>query len=164
MKKLLKLLTNAPVAVALAFLLVGAPAAPMTQMLPSSGDAMAYDYGPCGGYNSPGMPDADCDGVPDYADLCPYDPNPLCVDSYYMDYGTSWWEGYLDGGIWPFNLTQGECLRYQDYEEEIAETLAAGAAILAWRGIWPGALGMAAAAGLIYIDSKLGRAVCYLVF
>ena len=42
MKKLLKLLTNAPVAIALAFLLVGAPSAPMAKMmLPSSGEAMA---------------------------------------------------------------------------------------------------------------------------
>ena len=36
-EKLLKHLTNAPVAVALAFLLVGAPAAPVVHGLPSSG-------------------------------------------------------------------------------------------------------------------------------
>ena len=42
MKKLLKLLMNAPVAIALAFLLVGAPAAPVAQMLPSSGEAAAF--------------------------------------------------------------------------------------------------------------------------
>ena len=41
MKKLLRHLTNAPVAVALAFLLVGAPAAPVTQGVPSSGVAYA---------------------------------------------------------------------------------------------------------------------------
>ena len=37
MNKLLKHLTNAPVAIALAFLLVGAPAAPVVHGLPSSG-------------------------------------------------------------------------------------------------------------------------------
>ena len=43
MMKLLKHLTNAPVAVALAFLLVGAPAAPVAKMLPSSGVARAHN-------------------------------------------------------------------------------------------------------------------------
>ena len=41
MMKLLKHLTNAPVAVALAFLLVGAPAAPVANVVPSSGDVHA---------------------------------------------------------------------------------------------------------------------------
>lgn len=41
--KLLKHLTNAPVAVALAFLLVGAPAAPVASMLPGIGTAAAFD-------------------------------------------------------------------------------------------------------------------------
>ena len=41
MKELLRHLTNAPVAVALAFLLVGAPAAPVAKMMPSCGSAMA---------------------------------------------------------------------------------------------------------------------------
>lgn len=41
MRKLLMHLTNAPVAVALAFLLVGAPAAPVTYGVPSSGLAYA---------------------------------------------------------------------------------------------------------------------------
>ena len=77
MKKLLKHLTNVPVAVALAFLLVGAPAAPMAKMLPSSGYAMAH--APCGSGNGPGgVPDADCDGLPDYVDPCPYDPSNSC--------------------------------------------------------------------------------------
>jgi len=39
--KLLKHLTNAPIAVALAFLLVGAPAAPVANDVPSSGDVHA---------------------------------------------------------------------------------------------------------------------------
>lgn len=93
MKKLLKLLMNAPVAIALAFLLVGAPSAPMAKMLPSSGDAMAacdmvqfwiemmamtgnsgggYDYGPS---------DRDCDGIPDDDDPCPDNPDVTCGDS-----------------------------------------------------------------------------------
>ena len=46
-EKLLKHLTNAPVAVALAFLLVGAPAAPVAKMLPSSGDVYASDRPDC---------------------------------------------------------------------------------------------------------------------
>lgn len=41
LKKVLRHLTNAPIAVALAFLLVGAPAAPVTQGVPSSGVAYA---------------------------------------------------------------------------------------------------------------------------
>ena len=86
-EKLLKHLTNAPVAVALAFLLVGAPAAPVAKMLPSSGDAVAepevcyatYLFPPGGlaPYVSPmnsfrGV-DSDCDGVPDEVDICPGD-------------------------------------------------------------------------------------------
>ena len=53
---LLKHLMNAPVAIALAFLLVGIPAAPVAELLPTSGDVAAYDpldpagpnYDPCG--------------------------------------------------------------------------------------------------------------------
>ena len=59
LKKVLRHLTNAPVAVALAFLLVGAPAAPVTQGVPSSGVAYAMPPeapppGTCTG--SPGDP------------------------------------------------------------------------------------------------------------
>ena len=46
MKKLLRHLTNAPIAVALAFLLVGAPSAPMADLAPSSGDAHAAMVSP----------------------------------------------------------------------------------------------------------------------
>ena len=41
MKKLLRHLTNTPAVVALAFLLVGAPSAPIADWLPSSGEAVA---------------------------------------------------------------------------------------------------------------------------
>ena len=103
-EKLLKHLTNAPVAVALGFLLVGAPAAPVAKMLPSSGEAMAVapptnPPGPgCsapdthgGGFGS----DADCDGMPDYVDPCPFDSNPACGVN--GEDGGSWWRGLLDG-------------------------------------------------------------------
>ena len=80
MKKLLKHLTNVPVAIALAFLLVGAPGAPMAKMLPSFGDAMAMDYGPCM-MTGTSFPDSDCDGWPDYSDPCPYDPSNTCYDA-----------------------------------------------------------------------------------
>ena len=109
MKKLLKLLMNAPVAIALAFLLVGAPGAPMAKMLPSSGEAVANVPVPPGSNNnSPGCSapfsgegsgsDVDCDGIPDFADPCPLDPSNTCMDDG-ADNGASWWEGYLDGDI-----------------------------------------------------------------
>ena len=46
MANMLKHFTNTPVAVALAFLLIGAPTAPVTKMLPSFGTALAF--GGCG--------------------------------------------------------------------------------------------------------------------
>lgn len=82
MLKLLKHLTNAPVAVALAFLLVGAPAAPVAKMLPSSGEALAY----CvflvvhqeDDARSISVDDTDCDGVADGLDPCPDNPDLSC--------------------------------------------------------------------------------------
>ena len=103
LNKLLKHLTN--VAVALAFLLVDAPAAPVAKMLPSSGVAMAVApptdipgpvcSAPYSGYGS--SSDIDCDGMPDYVDPCPFDPNPACGVN--GEDGSSWWRGYLDGDI-----------------------------------------------------------------
>ena len=112
MKKLLRHLMNAPVAVALAFLLVGAPSAPMAKMLPSSGEAMAAappddnpDPTPDCAIN--GEPDADCDGLPDAVDPCPMNSDLSCPDGGPIyggsggsgREGASWWEGYLDGDI-----------------------------------------------------------------
>ena len=77
MKKLLRHLTNAPVAVALAFLLVGAPSAPMAKMLPSSGDAMAS----CAVHligSGEYLWDSDCDGIPDEFDPCPDNSDWSC--------------------------------------------------------------------------------------
>ena len=81
--KLLRHLTNTPVAIALAFLLVGTPAGPMAKTLPSSGDAMAtcYTGGPVNyGYSMvPDRPvevDSDCDGYPDARDNCPNEAGP----------------------------------------------------------------------------------------
>ena len=51
MKKLLKLLTNAPVAIALAFLLVGAPSAPMVKMVPDASVGVAHAAAECGTNN-----------------------------------------------------------------------------------------------------------------
>ena len=48
MNKLLKHLTNAPVAIALAFLLVGAPAAPVAQMSPDTSVGVAHASVECG--------------------------------------------------------------------------------------------------------------------
>ena len=100
MKKLLRHLTNVPVAVALAFLLVGAPSAPMVDWMPSSGDAMATGPGATGNAPNTGgssgcqttivVPigdhwvvdhvggDMDCDGIMDAADPCPSDPQNKC--------------------------------------------------------------------------------------
>ena len=82
MKKLLRHLTKAPVAVALAFLLVGAPSAPVANMMPSSGEALAYGCGgEMGGVAPPGPPDLDCDGLPDHDDPCPSDPMNTCDEA-----------------------------------------------------------------------------------
>ena len=75
-EKLLKHLTNAPVAVALAFLLVGAPAAPVAKMLPEMGEAQASGAFCRSPYD--GRPDSDCDGLPDTHDPCPTDPDLYC--------------------------------------------------------------------------------------
>ena len=48
LNKLLKHLTNAPVAIALAFLLVGAPAAPVAQMSPDTSVGVAHASVECG--------------------------------------------------------------------------------------------------------------------
>ncbi len=63
MKKLLRHLTNAPVAIALAFLLVGAPTAPMAKMLPGVDIAEAAWMGGGCRYTIHGC-DYDGDGVP----------------------------------------------------------------------------------------------------
>lgn len=88
--KLFEHLMNAPVGIALAFLLVGAPAAPVAELLPSSGDAMATCYvgGSYMDYPVPGVPsggvggshppalDTDCDGYADERDDCPNEAGP----------------------------------------------------------------------------------------
>ena len=101
MKKLLRHLTNAPVAVALAFLLVGAPSAPVGKMMPSSGEAMAnpatnpdhYDDYIDPGCWVNGVADEDCDGLAGFNDPCPFDAANTCEEA---DDGASWWDGYLD--------------------------------------------------------------------
>lgn len=110
LKKVLRHLTNTPVAVALAFLLVGAPSAPVGEMMPSSGDASAHCYIPLygvggwmpmttgstsagGGGHYLSAPDADCDGIPDEADRCPHDAANDC------------------GGGWGFYLTGRSCVQ-----------------------------------------------------
>ena len=80
LQELLSHLTNVPVAIALGFLLVGAPSAPMAKMMPSSGQAMAIVG--CGiDWHPPIAPDSDCDGVPDAVDPCPTDPADQCSDA-----------------------------------------------------------------------------------
>ena len=88
--KLFEHLMNAPVGIALAFLLVGAPAAPVAKLLPGSGDAMATCYiggsyvdypvpgapsGGVGGSHPPAL-DTDCDGYADERDDCPNEAGP----------------------------------------------------------------------------------------
>ena len=74
MKKLLRHFTNTPVAVALAFLLVGAPSAPMADWMPSSGEALAYVPVDPNDANPMPDPDRDGDGIPDDRDICPDRP------------------------------------------------------------------------------------------
>lgn len=56
--KLLRHLTNTPVAIALAFLLVGAPGAPIAKFIPSSSEAHAIGSGDDG--RAPWEPPPDC--------------------------------------------------------------------------------------------------------
>lgn len=165
MKKLLMHLTNAPIAVALAFLLVGAPSAPMAKMMPSSGDAFAScemshgEYiraieniramsgGGIYGDYGPAFVDTDCDGIPDHVDECPNDASNTCND------GGGWWS----------SITLQQCLGWQDIDERIAGTLGSAAAIAAYLGS-PLAAPLAAFAGLTYIDAQLGRIACHLIF
>ena len=77
----LKLLFNVPLAFALAFLIVGAPSAPLAKIVPGSGDTLAFGCG--GNYGGdpmapPEPPDLDCDGIPDRDDPCPSDPSNQC--------------------------------------------------------------------------------------
>lgn len=128
MAKLLRHLTNAPVAIALAFLLVGA--APVAKMLPSSGDAMATGCGGqmgAGGMGPPTPPDLDCDGLPDDQDPCPTDPSNRCNDAD--------GDGLDDnadpcprdptnscaGGMMPAHLTQPQCHQVSDTGKRLAK-------------------------------------------
>ncbi len=90
--KLIKCLTNAPTAIALAFLVTGAPAV----LLPSSGEAMAAAQ-TCGPMQ---VNDYDCDGIPNGLDRCPNDPANTCpsaLDEWKScmaagDVGGPWWQ------------------------------------------------------------------------
>ena len=62
--KLLRHLTNTPVAIALAFLLVGAPGAPMAKFMPSSSEAHAI--GPSDDRRDPWEPAPDCNDPSNY--------------------------------------------------------------------------------------------------
>ena len=158
-EKLLKHLTNAPVAVALAFLLVGAPAAPVAKMLPSSGVAMAtgqdngpQDYGPGCWFEH--MHDTDCDGLADAWDPCPYNPDLGCsvLDS-------SAGESGRPAAALPPHMTRAQCYEYETAGRDMAAALAAGAAVVAVVS-GPIAVVVAAAAGIMYLQSEMGRLRC----
>ena len=75
LKDLLKYLT-APLAFVFAFAIVGAPSAPVAEVVvPSTGDAHALSY--CGIGPMPPC-DADGDGIPDSQDECPADATNTC--------------------------------------------------------------------------------------
>ena len=69
---LLKRLKYMPVAMFLAFVVAGLPAAPAADLLPSSGVALAHCGGKMGpdGIGPPTPPDFDCDGISDDVDIC----------------------------------------------------------------------------------------------
>ena len=96
MKHLLKYL-----AVPLAFVLFGAPSAPVADIImPSVGEAVGETAINCGPLpEDECRRDTDSDGTPDHMDVCPRDPNNNCpaafvecgMDHYYGDF----WERYF---------------------------------------------------------------------
>ena len=77
LKDLLKYFT-APLALTLAFAVVGAPSAPATDIMRSAGDAHACWGAIWRDCSSIPDPDSDGDGKPDSQDLCPTDPTDQC--------------------------------------------------------------------------------------
>ena len=158
MKKLLRHLTNTPVAVALAFLLVGAPSAPMAKMLPSSGEAQAcrvyvpsgtsQDYDMSGQENWHG--DADCDGLADQWDPCPTDWDNNCNEVSLMP-------------SWPVFITQADCFAIVDAYERALGAIAATAAIVAL--ISPPVAAVVVAMGaLVWVNMQLRELVCTVTY
>ena len=171
MKKLLRHLTNAPVAVALAFLLVGAPSAPMANMMPSSGEALAYGCGGemgIDGVGPPTPPDLDCDGLPDHDDPCPSDPMNTCndrdgdgLDNNADPCPDDPSNMCHDWSMVPAHLTNAQCHELASDGRKLAKIIAAGAGVVILVSAPIGAI-MGAVAGLMYLQGELRSALCEL--